>query len=516
MKKFKNKINILAIALVFFVSIILLVSLRGTSGNPTEEELNLERWKNSGVFELSPERGRFALTYSVVENGSVYFTENIARFADPDVGFHNGEYVSLFAPLLSFISIPGYLIGKYFNVSQVGAFFTVAVFAIANFILLRSIAIRLGAGTVASSLAGLSFIFATPAFAYAVNLYQHHVSTFLMLTGIYALLRFKNFLGPLIVFFIFAAAIPLDYPNVFFLAPIAIYAAYSLFSLKKVRQKIQIEIKPLYILSPLIMVIPIAFFLWFNSASYGNPFQLSGTVNNAEFSDETNITTLVQEEEEEIVEEYGQRSAVGFLKTRNILNGFYIHSISPDRGVLVYAPMVIFGILGIILSYRKKVRLYSILVSIVLLNVLVYSMWGDPWGGWAFGSRYLIPSYAILSIFLALLLTYWRKNVIFLLIFTVVFFYASAVNTLGAITTSALPPQVQVLSLEEITGTVQKYTFERNLDFLLTGNSKSFAYNTFFLNFISPFGFYIFLISSIWAVAGLLIAYIYINGRRQK
>ena len=112
-------------------------------------------------------------------------------------------------------------------------------------------------------------------------------------------------------------------------------------------------------------------------------------------------------------------------------------------------------------------------------------MWGDPWGGWAFGSRYLIPSYAILSIFVALLLTYWRKNILFLALFIILFGYSVAVNTLGAITTSAMPPQPEVLNLEKISGIVQRYTYQRNWEFLIAGNSKSFVFQTFARKYVT-------------------------------
>jgi hypothetical protein len=184
---FRYRDKILFLILILFISGVLTVSLRGLPGNPTVPELNLKTWKENGPFELSPERGRFALTYSIVEDKSFYFSKSIAGFASPDVGIQNGHYVSLFAPLLSFIAIPGYLIGKYFGASQVGTFAVISLFALFNFFLIRAIAIRLGSNKIAATLGALVFLFATPAFSYAVNLYQHHLSTFLILLSIWAL-----------------------------------------------------------------------------------------------------------------------------------------------------------------------------------------------------------------------------------------------------------------------------------------------------------------------------------------
>ena len=209
------------------------------------------------------------------------------------------------------------------------------------------------------------------------------------------------------------------------------------------------------------------------------------------------------------------KSAIGFFQTRNVLFGFYIHFISPDRGIIRYTPVALLGVLGLVLALKRKVIIVPLLTAVACANILLYSMWGDPWGGWAFGSRYMIPSYAILSIFIALLLTFWRKKYFLMPFFAIAAFYSIAVNTLGAITTSALPPQVEVLNLEKLSGLVQKYTYERNWDLLLTGDSKSFVYQAFLKNYISSFQFYMILTVSICAlVTVLLVFHIYTSERK--
>src|SRR5882672_620804 len=112
MKRFK--ISLSNIFLVVFMSIILALSVRGLPGNPTPTELNTSYWKENGPFELSPERGRYALLYALVENHSFHLPADIAKFTAPDVGYQNNNYVSIFAPSVSLISVPGYIIGKYF------------------------------------------------------------------------------------------------------------------------------------------------------------------------------------------------------------------------------------------------------------------------------------------------------------------------------------------------------------------------------------------------------------------
>src|ERR1700733_3990891 len=155
------------ILLVLFVAVILVLSVRGLPGNPTPAQLNTATWVNNGPFELSPERGRFALLYSIVEDHSFHLQPALAKFTAPDVGYWNHAYVSIFAPSISLLAVPGYIIGRYFGDSQFGAFAWMSLFALFNVLLIRIIAIRLGANPIAASIAALTFLFATPAYAYA-------------------------------------------------------------------------------------------------------------------------------------------------------------------------------------------------------------------------------------------------------------------------------------------------------------------------------------------------------------
>src|SRR5690606_27797294 len=150
------------------------------------------------------------------EDRSFSFSIPLARFVAPDLGYLDGKYVSLFAPTVSFLVMPGYLVGRALGASQVGAFASVSLFAIMNFILIREISKLLGAKPLAGTLAGIIFLFATPAYAYAVNLYQHHISTFLILASIYLIIKYgRKWTTLFIVMFLCALGLSVDNPNLF-------------------------------------------------------------------------------------------------------------------------------------------------------------------------------------------------------------------------------------------------------------------------------------------------------------
>lgn len=483
MSSLLKKESLSAFVFLLFCAAILAFGLRGLPGNPTGAELNDPKWKEEGPFELSPERGRFALLYSVVEDGSLNFSISIARFALPDLSISpSGRYVSMFAPGVSFLVVPGYVLGKYFGASQVGAFAIIALAALINLLLIRAIAIRLGASRWAASLGAFAFLFATPAFSYAGTLYQHHISVLILLFSIYALMRWKNYWSLALVWFLYALSVVVDNPNLLLMFPVALYALARIVLVKRDEEGASVRVRIFGVLTIIAAVIPLAFFLWFNQASHGNAWKFPGTLESVAAINDKGLPLTGQGEKMELSvlpKEGNERMAVSFFKTRNLLNGFYIHLLSPDRGMIWYAPVALLGLLGLSVIYKKHASRIGLIAAIIGLDVLVYSMWGDPSGGWAFGSRYLIPAYAMLGLGLAMAFNEWGKKHVFLAIFLLTFGYSAWVNTLGAVTTNANPPKIEILALEKITGREEKYTYERNWQYLTAEGSKSFVFKSF-------------------------------------
>jgi hypothetical protein len=519
------KIMLKSIIFKLFIGIaaftLLLFSIRGYTGNPNSTELITSHWLSQGPFELSPERGRFALTYSIVEDKSLSYSVNLARFTVPDLGFINGKYVSLFAPGISYLVIPGYVMGKFFGISQVGAFAVISLFAIINAYLIYVIAHKLGASKIAALLGSFIFIFATPAYAYAVTLYQHHISTFLILFSIYLLISTISILPLFLIWFLVAWSIPIDYPNLFLMLPIIIYALRRFYSFLKTKQGVKIFFYPNVLLTFTGVILPLVFFMWFNQTSYHNPFQLAGTLPSVSAIDTSGKPTKPDVVGTETLEKYfnpelQKKSALGFFKTRNLLNGLYIHIFSPDRGIISYTPIIIFGIIGLILLYVRNNQFLPLVLGVAIADLLLYSLWGDPWGGWAFGSRYLIPAYAILAIGLGIAFDWMKKFPLLICFCFIILIYSVWVNTLGAITSSANPPQVQVLSMEKISGREEKYTFMRNAQYLSENGSKSFIFRSFLYKYMNGWTFYYILASILSTIPFILFIKLYRTQKHRK
>lgn len=515
-----KKERIFTILFFAFVAIILMLGLRGIPGNPTSEELNTSKWTDDGPLELSPDRGRFALIYSVAEDHSVKFSLPIARFTTPDLGITPaGEYVSLFAPGVSFATLPGYFIGKALGASQVGAFAIIALFALLNAGLVRAIALRLGASVYAASIGALAFLFASPAFAYAVTLYQHHISMFLILSSFYILLRWRGWWSVAYAWFAAVLSLSVDYPNLFLMFPLGLWALSRVVWFKRDERGLQFNISFFNALTFVSVIVPVVLFFWFNAVSNDNPFQLSGTLQRVQAIDESGRPAqsvpaqtlgLAKQEPSQ------KKSAIHFFNPRNLLNGFYIHFLSPDRGIMNFTPVMFLGFLGIIFVFRRDLVAGKVAAGIIGFNILLYSMWGDPYGGWAFGSRYLIPLYAILGIGIALLLEQWRKQYFVLAVFILLFGWSAWINVLGAVTSNRNPPQVEVLNLEKMSGKEEKYTFVRNEQYMSEEGSKSFVFNTIGYRYVSASRYRTALASIVVAVCAFMLGGLALRKQEEK
>lgn len=490
---------------IVFSSLILGLALRGLPGNPTERDMNSPQWKEGGPFELSPERGRFALTYSLLENNSFFFSPGVAAFIAPDVAVYQRKFVSLFPPGLSYIIMPGYLIGKSFGLSQIGSSVVISLFALSNGVLIFLIARKLGAHPFAALVAALLFLFATPAFAYGVTIYQHHVTTFMLLVSVLILVATTSPWWLCIVWFLCAASLPIDSPNLFFFLPIGLYSLGRLIPITKTTTgwSVGVRILPLFTLA--VMALPLLFLAYFNANSYGDPFKLGGTAQRAK-TIELQHSENGPEAKVGIEEQTGKRkTAIGFFKTRNMNNGLLTHFLAQDRGMLYFTPVMFLAALGLPFLLKSRPHETALLVAIAGVVVILYSMWGDPYGGWAFGSRYLIPAYAIFAIIISIALTRLRHNFLFMAVALSLGLYSFGVNTVGAVTTSSNPPRVEIPSLETASGLVQPRIYQRNMQMLSSGKSKSFIFQTIGKQYLTAWNYTMIVVGMLGGVFTLLL-----------
>jgi hypothetical protein len=490
MKNFLAALCLFIACLVFYT-----LTLRGAKGNPTASMIKNNLDQATKSLELSPERGRFILTMALFNDKSFSLSRELADAAYPDVGYYQGKFYVFFAPGVSLLAMPLYTLGIKYNLAQVFSFFTIVLFAAFNCVLIFIIGRKiLKLNPSAAILAAFTFAFASTSWSYAITLYQHQVTTFFILTSFFAAWKFKfaektKWRWGMLIWICFGLSIFVDYPNAFLMLPVIIYFFLNAFDMKS---------KTSFFVTSLIFVIIMGVHGYYNQINFGDWKRLSGSlVGYKEIKEQQLLQKKKLSKKIQTIED--KKQPVKFFSEENLPRGFYTLIFAPDKGILIFSPIFILSFLIIITRFNRFFLEEKVLLAIFIVDLFLYSSFGDPWGGWAFGPRYLIPGMAALSLFIGEFLNgkkfAYLKKIIFLLLFIV----SSGISLLGALTTNAVPPQVEADFLKT------KYNFLLNLEYLTRGKSGSFIFNELFATRINLVGYYLILLVALILISIMII-----------
>lgn len=515
---FKIKNVIAVIFLVLFSATLYTLTLRGAQGNPNPLNTQFESVGDFKPMELSPERGRFAHVLALGEYGTYALTPELVNLAYPDVGYYKDKFYSFFAPGVSYMAVPFYNLGKLFDLSQVFTFALVSLVSIGAMIFMFLITRQIFKLPLWASIsAPILFAFGSSAWSYAITLYQHHFTVFFFMTGFYAAWAYGrntkwSWVWGFIPWICYAAAFTVDYPNLLFLFPMMIYYFWKAWDVHQGEEVWRISFRISFVFLSIGFLIITAWHLNFNATNFGGWQKMAGTLtsyrkpevkpvvigNSTSTPTSTlNITTTSSLSAVISTETFligsttatttnfitsantgsssaitsKEKNAIAFFSEKRLPYGAYILLVSAERGLLVFWPIFIFAIAGIYEAFKQHKAEVSALIGGISANMFLYFSWGDPWGGWAFGPRYMILSISILSLFVVYSMAkggLQRRIEIFIL-----FIYSSLIGLIGALTTNAVPPMIEAIPLGA------DYTFFRNISFFMDGKSGSFFYNTY-------------------------------------
>ncbi len=109
-----------------------------------------------------------------------------------------------------------------------------------------------------------------------------------------------------------------------------------------------------------------------------------------------------------------------YFSNPHILEGLF----SYRKGWLLYTPIMIFSVLGIIILYKNHKKLFWPVMLFLVINIYVLFSWWAWWYGGGFGLRAMIDSYSLLAIPFAAFFQFFyekRRKVIFTLMTTIGF-----------------------------------------------------------------------------------------------
>lgn len=540
-----RKDTIITVSIILLGLIMYGLTLHGVAGNPRSGDFKGNLDQAGKPFELSPERGRYIHVVSLAETGNYAATSEWADVAYPDVGISkDGRYYSFFAPGVAYFAAPFYMLGSKYGYAQLASFAVEPIVTIVTLIFIFLIGRKIfQLPRWASFFAVLMYAFASTSWSYAVTLYQNAFTTCLIVTAFYAVWRFQKndtrhaWLYAAYVWLAYAVAVLVDYPNLVLFMPIMVYLAYTTLTFNTTSEGYRVTIRYASIIAFVGFLCGTGFHFWHNAHYYGKWSNLAGTLTNYQrpFVTEKPSTYIGSTISGAFVKELGykestttpqielanvslvqvfsegkEKTAAGFFHEYKIPHGFYILMFSDQRGLLFFSPIFIFSLFGIAYAFKRKIEdkmIYIIPFSLIALNLTLYSSWGDPWGGWAYGPRYLIPSMPWLALFAVTAIASGRWFVQKRIIAFELFIYSSAIALLGVLTTNAVPTKSEGLLLP-----AKAYNFLYNLSFMRESHSSSFAYNTFFRDDITLFTYFLIL----YAVIVLLAAVTLFIGKKEQ
>lgn len=467
---------------VFFgVAIVLFLVLKGTWGNGFDQANALT--SPGQVFESSIARGRYALILSIVESGSFEFSKSLAAFAAPDVSMIGKKFVSIFPPGVALALTPFYAIGRMLGFGQLAAVGVISVIAFINTWLLYRLALKFGFSVWSSLLAAIAFIFGTNALAYSTVISQHHFTVLLLVCALHLLWEKRLIRRHAGFWTIYGLSILIDWPNLVILAPVAVYLLVQDIVMKR-RFGLALVI-------PALGAIPVGLYGLYNSIVHKNPFAISQLSHRVEKVSDRGF----------VLGNLLKSQLLSTFYVRHIPNGLKVLLISGERGAMLYSPISLLALFGIPAMFRKDKAKTCMLLVIPVLIVLMYSMFGDVWGGSSFGPRYLIPAFAVLSLFVASGFESFKRNKVFLALFGVLLSLSIAINVVGAITTISIPGgrETKVLGLAPV--------IEIVMQVLNSAKLGSFVYNIIGYNILTGSSYLLFVFSTAMLTAAVVFWY---------
>ena len=461
-----------------------------------------------GPYESSHERSSFAVVLAMASYHDVSLTQPLADFGSPDVGYYKGKFYSFFPPGLAVLGYPLYLLGQHFNLAVVFTYGLVPVMSICALIVLFFICRHVfkfsaSLSVIAVTILGIGTIF----WNYSITLYQHIPTILLLFGSFYSAWRFRqggrtSWVWAVLVWTCYALGPLFDYPNLMLLLPVIVYFFASSVTYSKPRsgQGFTVGIQKAFVFGAIAAVLVFGAQLYYNYRVFGNWKIYSNVL--PRYDQKTySYTQLSSQDTEQIAAQKSEVSSI--FREVNLPNGIYILTVSVDKGLFLYMPIFLLSLLGMYVVRKKITYEIATLLGVVGVNLLLYASFGDPWGGLSYGPRYLLPSIAVLPIFIGLWISSlgkfeWLGRIATFALFA----YSSGVALLGAVTRNVVFPKNEALYVD----TSNKFWF--NFHFLKLGQSGSVAYNALFAGHMSLATYYIVLYVAtlfIGAVAMLVV-----------
>lgn len=504
-------ISILRISIIIFLltSIAALygLTLRAVPENIDSEHHLISRDPNKFgeilPFETSHPRAAYATLVSLAEDGTTELNKTLADFAAPDVGYYEGRFYSFFPPGVAALGLPFYFIGQSFNLSLAFAYASISLMGLAALFFVFLIARQVfllplwaALGTV------LITAFTVPFWNHALTFYQHVPTVALITFAFYAAWRYKqrgsaSWLWAVGVWTAYGVSTFFDYVNIVLFLPIIAYLLYSAFSIQSHERGLRIAIRSSVVITSLALVLLAGAHMFYNVQQFDNFKRFSNAL---ALYERTNYQELQSSDTRAIAERKEQ--AISIFKEERIINGIRVLFFSFDKGLFVFAPVFLFSVCGIWTMRKRMNAEFVILLGIVAGTLLLYASFGDPWGGWSYGPRYLAPITWILALWCGAWLAGTSFRFLRASLVSIAFLFSAGAALLGILVRQVIPPKIEAEPL----GLTWQY-WEQFTRLASNSGNGSLAYNVAFRETIPLLGYFLILLGII-AMLTIIILFI--------
>lgn len=242
-------------------------------------------------------------------------------------------------------------------------------------------------------LVALLFGLATPAWPYAKSLFSDPFSGFLLLAAATALLKTRSLLAgerragrlallgyPFLAGTCLAWNVATRYAEAIFVPIFGLLLLYYLWSARPAFSPPASHSRPFRLL------LPPAF--WAILLAFALPVLLAGLA----------LITFN-------LFRYGQPFNTGYLPNETfsgvLWQGLWGQLLSPGRGLLLYAPVLVLSLAGVTPLYRRARPEALLAAGVILVHLFLYGKWFMWHGGYAWGPRFMVPTLPFWAVFLA-------------------------------------------------------------------------------------------------------------------
>jgi 4-amino-4-deoxy-L-arabinose transferase-like glycosyltransferase len=343
---------------IFFLA--LSVYILGYTGNP---KINDERALFSGIDSFI-KRGNFKVN-------QIYWDYNNVAMETND-----GEMVPNYEPAQMILAIPFYLWGRSFGAALQAVMFFNAVVTAASVAILYLCFLELGYQRRTSTLGALVYAFATLAWPYSRVFFREPLTVLAYLLMVYGLLRYyasvpRQLRWSVLVGTALGVALTTKQISVAVIPPLALLViAYEWWRPMEDAEKSTLWKKRLR--ASLGFLIPLITILLLGKLYYW--MTLRGV--------ETFARNII---------EFTTNPQISSSLPRRMLRASLGLTVSPYRGIFWYSPVLLLGLIGA-MPFIRRWRWEGIaFLGIIALHILGYSRYLYWSGGFAWGSRYMLP-----------------------------------------------------------------------------------------------------------------------------